>query len=372
MYYLDALRSFCMVYGIFFHAQSVGGFWLSSAIHDASAFFRMATFFFVSAFLTSMIFERKGIVRTIRSRGLALGVPLVVSYLTLVPLAKWGQFSLALMPDGGPADLGMIFSKMVTLELSGAYLHLWFLIVLLIYLVTAPAALAIFRLQACERWIQKISDWIPRSAQISVLAMIVGAACAVSMSLREVVLPERAHSVFVANECFFNYPFYLMGLAAYVYRNRGFGDLLRLDPLALGAAALGVILILMTPDALSPQARWFLEGAVNAVATLALTAVFARFFNRPGPWLAFLSRNIYSVYLVHFTFIFLFGYLFAELGAEGALLYCLVVLCSIPASVAFHVMVVEPSAVLRFLFNGRITSSATVVSTPATAGRLGL
>lgn len=79
-----------MVYGIFFHAQSVGSFWLSTAIHDASGFFRMATFFFVSAFLTAMIFERKGVSGTMWTRCLALGVPLVVSYLTLMPLAKWG------------------------------------------------------------------------------------------------------------------------------------------------------------------------------------------------------------------------------------------------------------------------------------------
>ncbi len=371
MYYFDALRSFCMVYGIFFHAQSVAGFWLSSAIHEASGFFRMATFFFVSAFLAAMIFERKGLFDTLRSRALALGVPLVVSYLTLVPLAKWGQFSIARMPDGGPANLARIFFKMVTFELSGAYLHLWFLIVLLLYLSTAPVALAMFRLEIFGRWARAIARKIPRPAQVAVLALIVGAGCALSMSVMMAVLPERAHSSTLVNGCFLNYPFYLMGLAAYVFRD-GFTNLFRLDPVALGAACLCVLLLLTMPDALPQQARWFLKGAVNTVAALGLTALFARFLSRPGPRLAFLSRSIYSVYLVHFTFIFLFGYLFAELGATGAVLYCLVVLCSVPASVAFHVAVVEPWSAMRFLFNGRITSRARTVSTPATNVRLGI
>lgn len=360
-----------MVYGIFFHAQSVGGFWLSSAIHEASGFFRMATFFFVSAFLTAMIFERKGVFDTLRTRCLALGVPLVVSYLTLVPLAKWGQFSIARMPDGGPANLANIFSKMITFELSGAYLHLWFLIVLLVYLVTAPVALALFRFEICERRIHAMSRKIPRPAQVAVLASIVGAGCALSMSVMVAVLPERAHSSTLVNECFFNYPFYLMGLAAYAFRDK-FTSLFRIDRVALAAATLCVLSLFWMPDAMPHQARWFLEGAVNTVAALGLTALFARYFSRPGPRLAFLSRSVYSVYLVHFTFIFLFGYLFAELGAEDAALYCLVVLCSVPASIAFHVMVVEPTAALRFLFNGRITSPRQVVTTPATEGRLGL
>lgn len=367
LYHLDALRSFCMIYGIFFHAHSVAGFWLSSAISEASGFFRMATFFFVSAFLTAMILDTKGVAETLRSRLVALGVPLVVGYLTLVPLAKWGQFSIARLP-GDPADLGVIFGKMLSFELSGAYLHLWFLIVLLVYLVTAPAVLALLRHAPVARRIGRIAGAVPARLQVLALAVLVGVACAVSMGLREVLLPESAHGSTLVRGCFFNYPFYLLGLAAHVFRDR-FAGLFRVDGAAIGAA-LFCVLVVKLADGMPEQATWVLKGFVNTVAALGLTTIFARYFDRPGPRIAFLSRSIYSVYLVHFTFIFLFGYVFARLGAEGGLLYGLVVVCSIPASIAFHIRVVEASPLLRFLYNGRMTAAA--ARPVAQKGRIGL
>jgi peptidoglycan/LPS O-acetylase OafA/YrhL len=98
-------------------------------------------------------------------------------------------------------------------------------------------------------------------------------------------------------------------------------------------------------------------------------ALFERIFDRASASLSFLSRSIYSVYLSHFTFIYLFGYIFAFLEFEGAALYGLVVATALPASVIFHLLI-ERSATLLFLFNGRLPAGVQTV--PVSPGGLAL
>ncbi len=360
----DALRSFCMLYGIFFHAHSVSGFWLSTIIFEASAYFRMSTFYFVSAFLTAMLLDRRGVTATLRSRSVALAVPLAAAFLTLVPLAKWGQFSLA--APAGNVSFGDLDLKVITFDVSGAYLHLWFLVVLLVYLLTAPVLVHAMRQAVVARVLGRIAGTVPLRARFLVLALAVGAACALSMTIREILLPDRAMTSLVVFGCFFNFPFYVMGIAAFVFREQ-FGRLIRFDLPAICAGLACAFLLTLGPDVPDPV-RWVGTGMANAVAALSLTALFAR-FTRQGPLLAFLSRSIYSVYLVHFTFIFLFGLLFARLGAEGAMLYCLIVAATLPSCFLFHEMI-ERSRWLTFLFNGKMSPPSIASPAPALHGGL--
>jgi len=55
LHYLDALRSFCMLYGVFVHTSAFLGPQAIGLIGPASAYFRMGTFFLVSGFLVPLV-----------------------------------------------------------------------------------------------------------------------------------------------------------------------------------------------------------------------------------------------------------------------------------------------------------------------------
>jgi glucans biosynthesis protein C len=364
LYELDALRSFCMLYGIFFHAHCVAQTRVSGVLFEASGFFRMSTFFFVSAFFTALLLSRRGVAQALWSRAVALGVPLIVTFLTLVPLAKWGLHSLAVLPEA-PVAFAQLYVKSITFELSGAYLHLWFLVVLLVYLPTAPVLVLALRQPRVLRVLDGIVAILPERGRVLALALAVGTACGLSLIAAKFLLPSRALSSLLVVGCFFNYPFYVMGIAAFVFRER-FGSLIRIDLPAIALALICAVFVLSVGAVERVPAVWFAYGAANAVAALTLTAIFTRFFSRPGPWLAFLSRSVYSVYLVHFTFIALFGLAFARLGAEGPLLYWLVVAATMLSAFLFHALVDRVSW-LTFLYNGRVRAPLVAPPLPVLA-----
>jgi len=95
MYDLDALRAFAMLLGIVLHAAFPFLPWRSSGNPDDPLFdllilfihgFRMPLFFLLSGFFTAMLWDRRGFTGVILHRLKRIGLPLLVSVATVLPL----------------------------------------------------------------------------------------------------------------------------------------------------------------------------------------------------------------------------------------------------------------------------------------------
>jgi peptidoglycan/LPS O-acetylase OafA/YrhL len=99
---LDALRGFAMLLGIGLHASlaffpsfwpvqdntsSIDGFFdeFLAAVHG----FRMPLFFLLSGFFTAMLWRRRGLPTLIMHRIRRIALPLLIGFLTIVPLVDW-------------------------------------------------------------------------------------------------------------------------------------------------------------------------------------------------------------------------------------------------------------------------------------------
>ena len=94
---LDALRAFAMLLGVLFHASLpfVTTGWMVSDWKQVEAFgifptwvhgFRMPLFMFVSGYFTRLLWRRKGPMETLKQRFLRVFLPLLIGFLTLVPI----------------------------------------------------------------------------------------------------------------------------------------------------------------------------------------------------------------------------------------------------------------------------------------------
>ena len=136
---LDALRGFAMLLGIVLHASIFlipGNSWPvqdpwadivppNRNIYGVVMFgihgFRMPLFFLLSGFFTAMLWNQRGLRKLFDHRMKRIGLPLVLSTVTVIPLTQWVKegkgFNLATWP--------------ITWVLNG-FDHLWFLWMLLI------------------------------------------------------------------------------------------------------------------------------------------------------------------------------------------------------------------------------------------------
>ncbi|MFN3847699.1 MAG: acyltransferase family protein [Paracoccaceae bacterium] len=142
LHYLDHLRAFAMLTGVFVHVTTLAHFGWLEFFATASDHFRMGTFFAVSGFFAGMILARRSVGTFLVSRLQNLGIPLmfglfILNPVTLLMIYNW---------RGGSAGLGQL-GELILLsfgpqsEVQGHFvwhLHLWFLVSLLCYSCVAP------------------------------------------------------------------------------------------------------------------------------------------------------------------------------------------------------------------------------------------
>lgn len=132
LHYLDALRSFAMLFGIFVHVGTLSsGAGLSQWIFWISDHFRMGTFFIISGFFAVLIFERRGAIGFLKHRATALLIPFFAALILLNPVTNW----LVHLYHNGPVGLIDYLAGRAEPGARAAnwFLHLWFLVSLIIY-----------------------------------------------------------------------------------------------------------------------------------------------------------------------------------------------------------------------------------------------
>lgn len=146
---LDVLRAMAMILGIFLHgaiAYKKGyhyGYWVFDKENSSYFFdwlylwinsFRMQLFFLLAGFFARLLINKIGIKEFCRNRLKRVGLPLLISYFTILPLTLAPYLYVQFLETGDPwKELADFFSGFFTLRSHSGFMHLWFLQHLLLF-----------------------------------------------------------------------------------------------------------------------------------------------------------------------------------------------------------------------------------------------
>lgn len=356
LHYVDALRSFCMLYGVFLHTCTLGNFGLLELIPLTSDYFRMATFFLVSAFLAGLMIDRTGWRSFVPKRSVALLVPFATALLVLNPPTLWliyTYFDNPPLPPLAAIEAGMPAVN----DVRGPaiwHLHLWFLLSLYVYVISAAPILAALRSRG-GTWLLARLDAIP--SLLVPLALAFCTACfVIALRILQEVTAPASSEIFVIRATVLYFPFYALGLALYVTPSL-WEKAHRIDPLLI---AVSVCLVIMDTINIIPRGTilaqafdMFTRAMITGTAIFALLWLFRKIASPPSRITSILGASIYTVYLVHFFLIYAIASLLKPTGLEGPALFFVTSLSAIALGLALHFWVVDRSPVLTFLLNGR-------------------
>jgi len=358
IHYLDALRSFCMFYGVFFRAEIVApGILFYDMVAGVSGLFRMATFFVVSGFFAAMLLDRRGASGFLSARVVAVGVPALLCMVVLNPETAYLKYVF----EHGMVDLGAYAEAQFSpgaIESYNWFLHLWFLFALLSYILVAPAlvwAIQTARVTQGYDWADQRLGW----TVFPLLAIGAGGLLVFFRGLSALALtPVLHHSISgVALLTFHHFPFFVLGLLAYC-SPRLFARLHSV-PIVTGAMACGLWgLVLMTgageQGPAAGQILFFFTLGVSNVCMIGLLLwVFRRLIKGPNRVLSLVSGSVYTVYLFHYLALMALAVALRPFIDNPHVMYGLVVVLTFAVTIALHEWVIARSPWLRFLFNGR-------------------
>lgn len=358
LYYLDALRSFCMLYGVFVHTGAFlgkDGLW---QISFASEYFRMGTFFLVSGFLVALVAARTSVPSVLRRRSVALLVPLATLVVFVNPVTCW----LIHLRHAGPMPLGTFLFEGGWREPTGGdaswLLHLWFLIALWVYVMLFPAMALVAAWPPVRRGLDALGGR-PTEIVVPVVAVALALATAGLRGAGAVLLGplvEGTRLDWVTSATIAYLPYFALGVL--MHASRGFFE--RMHGLSLVGLGLGLALVLADAafgEALPQAAGTLAEAMARAVLTVAIVASLLRLaravVSTKSRLLGVLTDTIYTVYLFHYVAIYALGLLLVRVVPAGPVYYLLLSPAVILLLIGFHHFVVARVPLLRLLLNGR-------------------
>ncbi|WP_374389074.1 acyltransferase family protein [Sandaracinobacter sp.] len=364
IYHLDALRCFCMLFGLALHGATIGNGPFFIAIKDASDHFRMATFFLVSGFFSAMVLSRGGAGDFIRNRARLLLLPMLIGTLLLNPPTLW---LIRLFHLGDPQATGYV-NGVWRLPISPSdfwglnLLHLWFLATLFVYALLSPMLLALAGARpgvALAGMLMRVPGWLRLVLMTGAVALCVTVMRAVSDQLLVPRLPEPMH--FLVRATMTNFAFFAAGAIGFRHRDL-FETMHRLfwpGLLLVGAAYVlhgqwaGAL-----PHALERASYWLLRSGFIFLIVCGLMAVARRLVTKGSPWLSRLTELVYSFYMFHFLIIYIIANLMLNLTDNLYLIFAAILLAGFPILVAIHEKIIARSPLLMLLFNGKIVRRA--------------
>lgn len=357
LYYLDALRSFCMLYGVFVHTGAFLGADGIDLIGQISKYFRMDTFFLVSGFLVALVAARTSVPQVMRKRSLALLVPLVSMVVLFNPITNW----LIHLRHAGPMPLSVFLFDGGWKSPAGAeaswLLHLWFLISLWVYVMLFPLLAWIIGQGAVRRGIEALGRLPGEALVFGVALAIAGAGIALRVVSAGVVEPLLGGTPFewVALATLLHLPYFTLGVL--LHASRPFFE--RMHRVSFLTIGLGLLLVLLEGRLGAGLSRGgvLLDIVARAILTTGLVAGLLAASRRLVPddsrIVALLIDSIYTVYLFHYIVIYALGLLLLQVLPAGPVYYLTLTPVVIGLLLLFHRHVIARVALLRFLFNGK-------------------
>lgn len=362
LHYLDALRSFCMMFGIFVHANTLGEYGALELTGDASSYFRMATFFLVSGMLSALVLQRRRTTDFLIGRAKNLGIPLIAGLLLLNPITLW----LVFKHHNPTAELTMDTLYSAVFVQDGSYegpliwhLHLWFLFSLLIMALATPPCLYILKANATRKFIDATILRSPVSLRgLACATLVMGLVVALRV-LSEVISP-KLNDIYIIRATLIYIPYYFAGMAIFL-NEEIFARARAFDIPLVIVAALAVVFNHTVVANMSGELPKLLDFAITSfvrtAAAFTLMAIFFRLFNRPSKFVSLAIDSIYTVYLFHFLLLYLVSQILPIPVSEKPF-WIAASLITLAVGFFFHLFFVRKSKFLSLLFNGKANQIA--------------
>ncbi len=339
IHYLDNLRAFAMILGVFYHASlsfaavqqdiwvvkdRAGASIALSLLGTFSHLFRMPLFFAIAGLFASLLLEKRGARGFIRNRAQRIALPFAVFLpILLVCLVLVLQFTASYLTQLPPglAALAALGASQAAQPISTA--HLWFLYYLMILYALALAVRRVCP-APIERWAVQVL-LAPRYLPLLPLALVPFLArSAVPVPPPEQLGPELWAVAYYGAFFVFGWhlqrrPDYIERLQAYV-RPLGLAALL-LFPIfcallptefSLDDIASGVLL--SPPLSIHQVGMAALEAYLSVYLVLGALFLGRRWLSRESPALRYVADASYWIYLVHLPLVLLLQALVAELA----------------------------------------------------------
>jgi glucans biosynthesis protein C len=326
LHYLDNLRAFAMLAGIFFHAALAYSPMLHSVWPSADAtnhwgfdvfawsshLFRMPVFFMMAGFFAALLIQKRGGWAFAKNRLVRIALPLVLFLPILSGLTLWIIADAVANVIHKSPFLGFVQMMMTMPEPPQAPLntmHLWFLYHLLFFYVLTYVLKTLLG--------AKVLDWLAGLKPLTLLlAMIISIVPALYMVSLPFPAPEWIFPALWA--LWFYGLFFALGYAFFSHAN----VVLQFDPyrhygLILGLLSFAAFYALL-PDSLIPEeyapgtqpVGWLklgmtaLEATTSVLLTLSSVLYAKRLLNFSSQVLRYISRVSYWVYIVHLPLLF--------------------------------------------------------------------
>lgn len=362
--YLDVLRNYLMLLGVVIHAAQLFRTHSADIVHlgpgnqfydyviTAIHMFRLPGFFLISGFVGGVVLRARGARFFVGRRVVRLGIPFVVTLLTLNMLEIMLEASFTGRLHAGTSAEFRAF--LVESLQQGNLRHLWFLPTLMIY---SAAVIAINN--AVERWIRtgsgtRIMLAVEKSdayVLLLPLAMVVADAAAWRLQsawehVRWTQLPNPdALHYFL----FFLFGYFAQRMPAVWLR---FGSTTRWYAMATGGLLVTMVLSQAHSVRIASYSRMALEN-FGAWVLVALTIrVGRRFLDGVPPKLLGNTDVAYSVYLVHHIIVIGLAVLLVNVALPNGVRFIAIAGITAALSIAAAYVIMRVP-VLRFAFNGR-------------------
>lgn len=353
---LDALRGVFMLIGVFVHVSTLGDEPIFDGVVRASGLFRMEGFFVISGFFAAMLTEKYGFTPAVRRRLAVVGAPLLSTLILFNPPTLWMIYRFH---SGRDIAFDDYLRANIIPALTGGldwYLHLWFLIVLLGYALLIPVSVLLLRRLVAAR-IYRSATAGRRRTMTAIMFLMLAAMTVIRAGWTGVVEPvfgSDFHTGLVRHGLEF-LPFFLLGLLLYLDRIRLMPSFQHPAPVLL--AVTGLILLASWREwigVLSADTGRALAETMFTIPLLAtIFAVAGRFVSRPRPVVRYLADASYTVYLIHFFWIYVFATLLGLDPGLGFAHMLLLVIATFGATFTVHHFVVLRSSFLRKILNGK-------------------
>lgn len=376
MYGLDALRGVAMTLGIFLHssiAYKKGyhyGQWVFDKEFSSYFFdwiylwinsFRMQTFFLLAGFFARLLINKRGLIEFAKNRLKRIGLPLVVCYLTILPLTL-APYLLYVEFNGTDSWKQLIdfYARFYTLRAHSGFMHLWFLQHLLVYCGLVIAILFFVQRSKLPSRATSgfMSGWLSNTYVLLFLSFLVLGSLSL---LYKTALPSIWTGFIIPLPQFLYYLFFF--ILGWIIEDRRalFSSLAHSYKwfVILGTALNFVVLILLNSGLSdSPQFNYFFIGLkfLFSLQTMLLVfgaiGLFINLFKDPKPFWQYIADSAYWVYLIHMPVVLFVQLTLLDSSIPGLLRFPLVVMAAILVSFGSYHFAVRNTWV-GVLLNGR-------------------
>ena len=360
LHHLDAMRSVLMMLGIVLHTaqiynpEKIWRIWsddssiVSLYLVEIIGSFRMPAFFVVSGFFCLMTLQKYGSSQFARVRIKRIAIPLLVAGLCLNSL----QTTVLHFTGWAPFDASDYFGK------AGWVVHLWFLVVLLVYFSFAALIYAFLRkpMSVIGNSTANILAKTPMLVLLF-LAPTVTVAIFILASIGYPLYAEIGFGIIFLYPISLFLPFFLFGTL--LLSNKAL--LLRFSTISYWV----LIVLIASAMLITHFAEATLQGVIQRVSAEYLGAlmswalvalvfrVFRDFFSSKSALWTFYSDASYTVYLFHHFMVILLGLLAIQLNLPPLVGMVAVISMTLLVTTLIHKYLITPYKPMRFLFNGK-------------------